>query len=164
MTCAYNMVDTDNGSIADLRPGQKVTVNYRDADGVLAADRVEQQPLRYEGMVKTMDATNHTLVVQVRGMDRAFEIADDCQVALHGDKTGTLADVQPGNHVTVTYEIPNDTFTARKIAQTSARFTGTLTAIDLNERTVKAKSFLDTKKFNLGDNCAIVLNGELAER
>ena len=65
-----------------------------------------------------------------------------------------------GNHVTVTYETPNDTLTARQIAQTSAMFSGTLTAIDLGERTVKAKTLFDTKKFNLADNCAIVLDGK----
>jgi hypothetical protein len=61
----------------------------------------------------------------------------------------------------VTYEIPNNKPTAREIAQTSETFTGLLTAIDLNTKTVKATALLDTKKFNLGDNCAIVINGKI---
>ena len=50
--------------------------------------------------------------------------------------------------------------TARQIAQTSATFNGSLTAIDLNDRTVKAKHAFGTKKFNLADNCAIIVNGK----
>jgi Cu/Ag efflux protein CusF len=59
----------------------------------------------------------------------------------------------------VTYETPEGDATARQIAQTSATFTGSLTAIDLNERTIKAKQAFGTKKFNLADNCSIVVNG-----
>ena len=57
-------------------------------------------------------------------------------------------------------KFPNDRATAREIAQTSATFTGKLTAIDLGQKTLKARSLLDTKKFNVGDDCAIVANGK----
>ncbi|MGD0348964.1 MAG: hypothetical protein ABSB84_01420 [Verrucomicrobiota bacterium] len=50
--------------------------------------------------------------------------------------------------------------TAREIAQTSATFTGSLTAIDLGQKTLKAKATFATKKFSLGDDCAIVVNGK----
>jgi hypothetical protein len=124
------------------------------------ADRVDQEPMRYEGMVTAINPQNQTLTVHVRGMDKTFQIADGCGVVLRDDKSGTLADIQVGNHVTVTYETPQDTLMAREIAQTSAIFTGTLTAIDLDERTVKAKAMFETKKFELADNCAIVINGK----
>jgi hypothetical protein len=50
--------------------------------------------------------------------------------------------------------------TARKIAQTSESFTGSLTAIDLEARSIKAKALFDTRQFTLGDHCAIVINGK----
>jgi hypothetical protein len=158
--CDYKLPDKSAGKVNDLRPGERATVNYQNVDGVLVADRVEQEAMRYEGMVTAIDPGSHTLTVHVRGMDKIFQIADSCGVVLRNDKSGTLGDIQVGNHVTVTYETPNDRLTAREIAQTSATFSGTLTAIDLGERTVKAKSLFDTKKFNLADNCAIVLNGK----
>jgi hypothetical protein len=71
-----------------------------------------------------------------------------------------LADVQPGHHVTVTYEIPNNTPTARDIVQTSALFTGTLTAIDLTDRTVKSQAVFGSKTFHVADGCVIALKGE----
>ena len=60
----------------------------------------------------------------------------------------------------MTYETPGGKLTAREIAQTSIVFTGTLTAIDLGEKTLKARAVFDTKKFNVADNCAIVINGK----
>lgn len=53
--CGYKLLDKSTGTANDLRPGEKVTVNYQNADGVLVADRIEQQPMCYEGMVKAID-------------------------------------------------------------------------------------------------------------
>ena len=158
--CTYALLDKNPGTAADLRPGEKVTVSYQDAQGVLVADRVQQQPMRMDGMVRSIDPIAHTMTLQVHGMDRKMRIANGCMVELRDNNSGALNNIQTGNHVTVTYETPDGKLTARQISQTSALFTGTLTAIDLQERTVKASSFMDTKKFNLADNCTIVINGK----
>jgi Cu/Ag efflux protein CusF len=159
-SCSYVLPDTASATAADLRPGEKVVIRYQDANGVLVADRVEQLPMRYEGMVKAIDPGAHTLTLHLTGRDETFQIANDCGVELRGDKSGTLADVQAGDHVTVTYEKPGGKLMARQIAQTSLEFTGTLTAIDLGEKTVKAKSAFTSKKFNVGDDCAIVIHDQ----
>ena len=86
--CAYTMWDGRTGTINDLRPGEKVTVGYQDANGVLVADRVEQKPMRYEGMVKAIDPTAHTLTLHLRGMDKTFQIATDCAMELRNEKSG----------------------------------------------------------------------------
>jgi len=67
-------------------------------------------------------------------------------VILRNDHSGQLPDVQPGNFVTVTYETPDNKLTALQIAQTSAKFSGTLTAIDLQDKTLKAKSTFGTRR------------------
>ena len=159
-SCAYLMTGKDMGAMGDLRPGQRITVGYQDAHGVLVADRVTQRPLREEGMVKAIDPTAHTLTLHAGMMDKTYQLPADCNVALRGGKSGALGDIQTGDHVTVTYEIPNDKPTAREITQTSATFTGNLTAIDLEQKTMKAKATFATKKFNVGDDCAIVVNGK----
>ena len=160
VACVYTLPDNTAGTINDLRPGEKVTVSYQNVGGVLVADRVDQQPMRYEGMVQAIDPVAHTLTLHVYGMDKTFQIANDCNVLLRDDKSGTLADIQAGNHVTVTYETPDGTLTAHQIAQTSIEFTGTLTAIDLGEKTLKARSLFGSKTFNVADNCAIMVNGK----
>lgn len=158
--CVYSQLGKNPASAADLHPGEKVAVTYQDVDGVLIASRVTQEPMRYEGMVKAVDASHHTLTLHRTAWDKKLKLPADCQIVLRDGKAGTLADIQVGNHVTVTYETPDDNPTARVIAQTSITFTGTLTALDLEARTVKAKTAFATKKFNLADNCAIVVNGK----
>ena len=159
--CLFTKEDKSAGTINDLRPGQRVTVAYQESHGVRVADRVLQLPLVYEGTVKTCDPAGRTLTLRVRGMDRSFQIADGCKVLLRDDQSGALADIQTGNYVTVTYETPKDKPTAWKIMQTSESFTGTLTAIDLEAKTLKAKAGFETKAFTLGDHCAMVVNGKI---
>ena len=158
--CVYTLLDKNPATAGDLRPGEKIAVNYQDANGVLIADRVEQLPMRYDGMVESIDTNANTLTLHLSAMDKTFQIANDCGVTLRDDKSGTLDDIKVGDHVTVTYETPNDKLVARQITQTSSEFTGTLTAVDLNDRTLKAKAMFDTEKFNVGDNCAIVIDGK----
>jgi hypothetical protein len=162
--CACTFEDKGAGAIGDLHPGQRVEVDYQEMHDVLVADRVTQEPMYYEGTVKACDPAARTIILHGRGRDKTFPIAADCKVLLRGDKPGSLTDIQTGNYVTVTYETPNDKPTARKITQTSETFTGSLTAVDLDTKTVKAKSLYDTKKFILGDNCAIVIAGKINGR
>ena len=159
--CAYILPGRTAGAISDLRPGEKVTVNYQDAHGVLVADRVEQKPMRCSGTVAAIDPAAHTMTLHLRLHDKTFQLPDDCNIVLRDAKAGALADVQPGNHVTITYETPGDQPTAREIAQTSGLFTGELTAVDMADRTVKAKAMFGTMTFHLADNCNIVANGKL---
>lgn len=157
--CFCSQLDRNNATVNDLRAGEKVTVSYQDTHGVLIASRVEQEPMRFEGMIKAIDNDKHTLTLHQTALDKQVQFPAECKIVLRDGKPGTMADLKVGNHVTVTYETPDSTPTARQIAQTSIPYTGTLTAIDLNDKTVKAKSMLATKKFNLADNCTIVVNG-----
>jgi len=153
--CFYSQLNRNNATANDLRAGEKVTVSYQDSHGVLIANRVEQEPMRFEGMVKAIDNDKHILTLHQTALDKQVQFPADCKIVLRDGKTGSLADLRVGNHVTVTYETPNDMPTARQIAQTSIPYTGTLTAIDLNDRTVKA----GTNKFILADDCTIVVDG-----
>lgn len=157
--CAYVLWNKPAGSISDLRAGQKVMVSYQDASGVLVADRINQEPMTDTGMVKAIDPATHTLTLNSGWTEKKFQIPENCQVMLDG-KSSTFADVQPGYTVTITYESPKDQLLARQIVQTGTSFSGELTAVDMGKRTVKAKSLLDTKRFDLADNCAIVVNGK----
>jgi hypothetical protein len=157
--CSFQQLDKPAAAPGDLRIGEKVTVSYQDAHGVLIASKVEQKPMSFEGMVKAIDTGNHTITLHQTAMDKQVDLPADCRVMLRDGRIGTLADVRVGNHVTVTYETPAGISTAREVAQTSIPYTGTLTAIDVNDRTIKAKSGFSTKKFSLADDCAIVING-----
>lgn len=159
-SCAFVVLDKPAATAADLRPGEKVLVTYQNVQGVRIATRVVQQPMQYTGMVKTVDANKRTLTLRRSPGEKQLQLAGDCKIVLRDEKSGAFGDIRPGDHVTVTYETPGGKAVARQIAQTSQEFTGTLTAIDLGEKTLKAKSFFDSKKFNVANNCAIVINGK----
>ena len=160
-SCSYVQSDNSPGTAAALHPGQKVAISYQDADGVLVADHVAAQPLRYEGTVKSISPDARLLTVHTRMFNQHLTLANNCNVVLRNGQIGSLADIQPGNHVTVTYETPGDKPVARQIAQTSIRYIGTVTAIDLEDRTLKTKSLSGTKRFNVGGSCVIVMHGQL---
>lgn len=159
--CSYDLWPKSATTEAGLRPGEKVRVSYRNVHGVLIASQVQQQLMRHEGTVKTIDPGERVLKLGGSGWDGQLTLADGCKIVLRDEKSGTLADIHPGDHVTVIYEEPAGKPTVRQISQTSEEFTGTLTAIDLGEKTLKAKSMFDSKKFNVADNCAIVINGKI---
>jgi predicted RNA-binding protein len=161
--CTYFFLDYAAGTPDGLHAGQKVTVSYQSADGVLVADRVVQQPLSYAGYVKSIDSQAHTVTVASGGfsMSKQFHLPDDCHVVLRGNKPGTFADIQAGNYVTLTYETPSGLPTVQRIVQTSEEFTGSLTAIDLDEKTLKAKSlFGGSKSFKVGGHCIVDVTGK----
>jgi predicted RNA-binding protein len=160
--CAYDLAGINNGTVADLRPGQEVTVRYQELHGVRIADRVDQEAMKVTGMVTAINPGARTLTVRRNGgFDETLAIGSGCNVLLRDHKQGTLNEIQPGDQVTVTYETPEDHRVAREISQTSREFTGQLTAIDLDKKIVKAKAGSHTVEFNLADNCAIVVNGQL---
>lgn len=157
--CTFALWDKSEGALAGLRAGERVTVSYQSSNGVLVADRVKQDMSIREGMVMAIGA--NLITVQDLGMNRTYKIADDCNVVLRGNHSGFISDVQPGNRVTIIYDTPDNQATAVQIEQTSSEFTGTLTAIDLDAKTLKAKSMFATKEFMVGSQCAIVLNGKI---
>lgn len=158
-SCAFVLPGNATGTLGDLRCGEKVTVDYQKIHGVRVAERIKQIPVRFEGKVVAIDPISHQIVIHKRGLDKPMVIASGCKITLLNQQPGLLPDIRLGDHVTVTYEMPDDVPTARTIAQTSMEFAGTLTAIDLTDGTVKASAGCSTKKFVVGNHCSIVLNG-----
>jgi Cu/Ag efflux protein CusF len=155
--CKVSLQDKTDASLTELRPGQKVEISYESAQGVLVAHQIAQENVVFTGQVKSIDPAKRKLTVRSHMLDKTFWIADNCRVVLRDEKSGVLSDVQPGHRATVTYETPDGSEIAHEIIQLSATFTGSLTAIDLNDRTLKAKTLLGAKKFNLADDCRILV-------
>lgn len=158
-TCRYTMPGRLTASADDLRVGQKVTVSYQDTGGVLVASRIAQQPMQYAGMVRAVDPEKRTLTLHTRGLNRVFDLGDNCLVVVRNNQSGGLSELKPGSRVRVTYELPagKGNRVARQIVWTGATFEGELTAIDLTDRTLKARAVFNSRKFNLARDCAISL-------
>jgi hypothetical protein len=151
----------DNALPNDLRPGEKVTVSYQNSHGVLIADRIQQDPMRFAGTITAIDNDKHMLTLHQPGLDKQLVFPNDLRITMRDGKTGNWTDVKVGTYVTATYEMPDNQPTVRQIAQTSIIATGTLTAMDTNDKTVKAKTGFTSKTFQLADNCVIVANGRM---
>jgi hypothetical protein len=160
-SCAFALWGNPSGALMDLQSGEEVTISYQRSNGILVADRVTQDMSTRKGVVTAIDPVARTMTVRNHGMDKTLQIGDDCTIVLRDNHSGFIADVQPGNLVKVTYDTPGDRAVVREIAQNSASFTGTLTAIDLDSKTLKAKATFTTKAFTVGGECAIVLNGKM---
>jgi hypothetical protein len=76
---------------------------------------------------------------------------------------GTLADLGPGDQITVPYELPGGSPVAYRIRAQTVTFVGMLDAIDLSARTVKAKLMAGEKTFDLADKCRIIANHQQRE-
>jgi Cu/Ag efflux protein CusF len=152
--------DKADAALSDLRPGQKVAVAYHNADGVLIARQINQQNLVFKGRIAEIDPKQRTLAVKHTGLTRYFAVSADCTVKKQGSAR-SLDDLKVGQIVSVVYEpeLNQDSLVARRIEQQDAEFVGVLRAIDAEARTVRAKSMLDERKFNLTDDCQIVILG-----
>jgi Cu/Ag efflux protein CusF len=159
--CSITRWDNATGALNDLRPGQEVIVNYQNVHGVLAADRVEQQALRYHGIVRSIDPAQRQLVLRHWDHDKKFILADDCKVLLHDQENAALGNIKPGDHVTVVYETPSGPDVAYQVAQTSVSFAGSVTAIDVPRRTVSLEGTFGHKQFSLANDCSIVMYGQI---
>jgi Cu/Ag efflux protein CusF len=157
--CEFELGTKKDGAISDLRPGQKVTLRYAEVGGVRVANRIEQEEQRFHGTVKFFDLKNHTLTVKDFTSTRMFKVPDSCHVTIRDGKEGTLEDIKVGHQVSVIYESPNDGPIARGIEQKSLTHTGSLSAIDSTDRSIKIGHLLGDKRFNLADRCTIIVDG-----
>jgi Cu/Ag efflux protein CusF len=159
--CKFSLEDKPGATLNDIRPGQKVEVHYQNVQGVLAASQITQHDIMLHGYITTINPGQRTLVLKDRAGTRKFVVAEDCSIVLNDEQVGTLENLKVGHSVSVAYEPTAAAWTAHKIEQKAESFTGTIEAIDAGARTVTAKSFMSVKKFDLGDNCQIVVADKL---
>lgn len=166
--CAISTVDRKDAALSDLRPGEKAQIHYQNVEGVLVANRIDEKPMYCSGTIETIGPKAQTVTItketvySMASADKTFNIAADCKVVLRNGKDGVLDDVKPGDRVTAVYELPNGSPVVYRILEKSTTFVGKLEAVDLPARTAKASEFVGGKKFNLADNCQIIVNGKNA--
>ncbi len=158
--CTVSFEDKPQGTLAELRPGQRVEVHYVKAQGVPVAQRIVQHNLTTTGYITALARADRTLTLKRGWLPHKFVLAENCPVAIKDNRPGSLEDLSIGHTVTVVYESQNGTRTARRIQQESDTFVGTVRAIDAETRTVKAERMMKERKFNLARGCKIVVNGK----
>jgi hypothetical protein len=158
--CAIALGNKTQSTLADLKPGMEVKVRYTDTQGVLVASQIDQAKEIRTGSVKLLDVKDRKLALDEGAFTRRFRVGDDCRFVMEHDKSGSLNDLQVGQRIRVEYVKNGDTLEAIKVEQPNATAIGTLNAIDADADTVKIKNLLSNQKFNLADDCRIVINGK----
>ncbi len=164
--CAISAVDKKEASLNDLRPGEKVQVHYQAVDGVLVTDCIAERALHYSGTVHRVDQGARTVTLEQAALyqpfrsPRSFRLAEDCKVSLANGRNGTMADLHPGDRISIVYELPDRSPVAYRISNKSATFVGAIGGIDLSARTMEAKEKSAQKKFDISDHCRVVLGNE----
>jgi hypothetical protein len=164
--CAISTIDNKQAALGDLRPGEEVQIRYQDAEGVLVADRIAEKALRYNGSVRDVDLKAGTVTMaeaplyQPFRAPKGFRLAGDCKVILWNGQEGRLADVRPGDQISVVYELPEGSQIAYRIREKTTTFEGVADAINLKARTLKAREGSVEKQFTLGRGCQVVRSGE----
>ena len=155
--CKISLEDKPEATLSDLRVGQKVDVHYQNAQGVLVAGQITQHNLMLKGHITAIDPAKRMLAVKSSTSTQNLKVADDCKVILKDKRYGTLESLKVGHTVNVAYDPADGAITVRKIEQKAETFVGTIQALDAGAKTVKARSFMAEKKFNLADGCRIVV-------
>ena len=158
--CAIAVGNKTTATVADLKPGMEIKLQYKNADGVLVASRIEQVKQTATGSVETLDAKGRKLTLDQGPLRKQMRIGEDCRFVMNDDKSASLNDLKVGQRVTIEYARNGEDLVALKIDRPSATFVGTLNAIDADADTVKAKHLLSNEKFSPADNCRIVINGK----
>jgi len=167
--CAIAAVDKKEAPLSDLRPGERVKISYLELEGVRVADRIIERALYYGGRVHSVDPNAGTVTMAEAPLYKpfrspeTFRIAKDCKVTLAAGGTGTLADVRPGDRITVIYELPGGAPIAYRIRDESSTFVGALDAINLPARTLQAKQMTGEKTFQLADKCRFIASNQQVE-
>lgn len=157
--CTFAIGLDKESTLEQLKPEMEVVVNYQETDGVLVATHIAQRWYTHTGYIKAASPANREIVMERMGMAKKYKVNDSTRLTIHND-TAKLGDLKPGQKVTVTYTRQDDVWLAQKVEDTSETFSGTVEAIDAGSNTIKVKSLINTRKFNLGEGCKIVLNGE----
>jgi Cu/Ag efflux protein CusF len=156
--------DKPGAALKDLRPGHHVEVAYLAKDGVKVASQIAQKDSTFTGHVSAVDPAKRTFVVKSGVNSKTFTAADDCKVVIRDEKDRGLENLKVGHKVTVRFAATMQEYLAHKVEQSSLVFSGTVEAIDATTGTVKAKQVLASRKFKLGDECPIIIDGRAGGR
>lgn len=155
--CLILLEDKKEAAFKDLRPGQRIQIRYRVLEGVKVANQITEKNPTFAGHISAIDPAQHTFKVKDGVVTKEFKADPHCAILGRENKPATIHDLKLGHRVTVTYLDLDSGKQATKIQQTSLVFSGTLEAIDVDARMLRAQHMLSEKKFSMASKCPIVV-------
>ncbi|HEX3149909.1 MAG TPA: hypothetical protein VHR66_17665 [Gemmataceae bacterium] len=175
-------VDGKEGKLADVKAGLHAGVMLTADKSKAVAVKVEGPT--FNGELKSVDASKHTVVVSVvthdptdkkktSTEDKTFKVADDASVAIKGKKPATLADLKAGTTVAVHVSADGERAIAiYTIVKQGPSFAGELKEVSADKKSVKvavtvlavkgdkSSGKIEEKTFNLADDVSVAVEGK----
>ncbi len=164
--CAVSSLDKSSAVLSDLRPGEKVEIRYQNVQGVLVADRITERALRYDGTVRDVNQKDGTVTMAQAPLyapfraPQVFHTAANCGIVMPDGRSGALAQLNSGDRITVLYDLPGSSSVAYRITDRSLTAVAVVDSIDPTDRTLQAKEKTGDVRFDLANDCQILLKGE----
>ncbi len=111
--CAFLIMNGKPGALSDLRPGEKVIINYQSVNGELLADRISEKLLECSGTVTGVVPMKGGATLELKsvlglsGTARSFRMEGNCEVLLSDGRSGKFEDVKAGDRVSILYKPTN---------------------------------------------------------
>lgn len=158
--CQLEIPNNPNPQIADLHPGHQVDITYQTVNGIPVVSHLVQEDLIVIGDIESLDVDKRTLVIGLGSRAKTFAITEKCKFIDRNNSETKIEEFKVGNRVNVIYDLDGTTMSAYRIEKRSELYTGDLDAVDLSAHTIKAKFLLTNKRFILGEDCVIIVNGK----
>ena len=157
--------ETREAKLGDLKIGQQVRVEYDEINGARLARSIQEMGNTFSGRITEIDPNTKTVKVNKLLDTRTFNLADKSNILVYEAaspelKGMKLDDLNVGLNVTVGYEVVNGAFIAHRIEEQTRTFSGQVSAVDPNLRTVTVKKVLETRTFDVPEGAEIVMRGE----
>lgn len=107
-----------DGTLDDVRPGDKVAVIYELPGGSPVAYRIKERSSTFVGTVDGIDLSDRTVKAKDMFGNKKFNLADGCRIIVPGQQTGHLRDLGLGQKFKFTYEDVNGVNVVVRIAPT----------------------------------------------
>jgi hypothetical protein len=158
--CRVRLEAKDAATVADLLPGHRVEVAFREVEGVRVASEVAQRDLQYEGKVVAIDTDQGTLRVKRGWMSREFKVPKVGMIVFSDGVRHPLNDLDIGQQVKVSYTTPEETHLAMRIDIQRLKFTGRIAVLDADKQLIDAGNLTASHTFQLSADCEFVIPGK----
>jgi len=125
-----------------------------------AEDQAGRKQHSTTGTINAVDANQRAVKVRHLLLTRDFNLANDCAIAVGNKTQANVADLKPGMEVDVCYTDADGVRVATRIEQQKVSRTGSIQAVDTQNRKLTLDQGALTKHFRIGEGCRYVMNDD----
>ena len=114
--CRVRLWNGREGTVAEVRPGDRILVIYELPGGSPVAYRIRDKSSTFVGTVEAIDLSDQTVKAKELLREKKFELGNDCQIVRPDQKAGHLKDLVLGQKYQFNYEDVNGVDVLNRIA------------------------------------------------